>query len=113
MAITFTWSVEMEVAKDLDGKVDAVTSVHWRCTAVDSEFTATAYGQVMLDAPGDPYVAFQDLTRDQVIEWAKAKIFTGEAEAPTEDGMKAALTEQIENQRSPKVVNKVPDSWVA
>jgi len=113
MAVTFTWDVRPDVAKELDGKADVVTSVHWRCIGVDAEFSANVYGQVMLDAPGDPYVAFQDLTKDKVIEWAKAKIFTGEAEAPTEDGIKSSITAEIENQKSPRIVSKVPDSWVA
>ncbi len=114
MAASFKWNVDnMDVTKDLDHKTDVVTQVHWRLIASDAEYHSSAYGSVALDPPDDSFIAFQDLTPGQVIEWAKAKIFTGEEGAQTEDSVKAALTEQIENQKAPKVVNKFPDSWVA
>ena len=40
-------------------------------------------------------------------------IFTGEDEAPTEEGLTAALENQIANLKNPPIVSKVPDSWLA
>ena len=114
MAITYTWNVDsMDVAKSDSGKTDVIKSVHWRYIGREDEFNASVYGQVMLDDPTDDFIDFQSVTSDQVIAWTKAKIFTGEDEAPTEDTLTAALEAQINNQKAPAVVSKVPDAWVA
>ncbi len=114
MAITYTWSVDsMDVTKSIGGKADVVTSVHWRYIATENEHVSSVYGQVMLGEAGDDFIAFQDVTRDQVLTWTKAAIFTGEDEAPTEEGLTAALENQINNLKNPPVVSKVPDAWLA
>ena len=114
MAITYTWNVDsMDVSKRHNGKTDVIKSVHWRYIWREDEFNASVYGQAMLDDPTDDFIDFQSVTSDQVIAWTKAKIFTGEDEVPTEDTLTAALEAQIQNQKAPAVVSKVPDAWVA
>ncbi len=114
MAITYKWSIDsMDVTKSIGGKTDVVSSVHWRYIAAEGEHVSSVYGQVMLGEPGDDFIDFQDVLRPKVIEWAKAGIFTGEDEAPTEEGLTAALENQIANLKNPPVVSKVPDSWLA
>ncbi len=114
MAISYNWNVDsMDVAKSDNDKTDVIKSVHWRYIGREDEFVASVYGQVMLDAPSDDFIDFQSVTPDKVMEWTKAKICTGEDEAPTEGTWTSALEAQLQNQKAPAVVSKVPDSWVA
>jgi hypothetical protein len=51
-----------------------VTIAHWRSYLLDGEFRADNYGSISLPSkdPEDPtFIAFEDLTEEQVIDWVK------------------------------------------
>jgi hypothetical protein len=65
-----TWKIEHLVVKPLDGAlVDVVVTAHWRCTDTSGAFVASSYGSFNLDAPGETFVAYPDLTEATVLGW--------------------------------------------
>ena len=109
MAITYTWVIEtIDTAKSEDGMSDVAKQVHWRMNAHDDtdDLSATAYGSVGLDAPdADSFVAFDELTKDQVVAWVIDKLDMSEAD------LQAALAQRIADDRDPPVVQKLPTGW--
>lgn len=108
--MTYTWTFDpLEVAAaEIDGHADAIQTVHWRVTAVSDDeepLTASAYGSVSLDAPGDGFVVFNQVTRDQVKAWVLAALDTDEA------SLQSALDDQIVKLRVPPTVTKQPAGW--
>jgi hypothetical protein len=84
------------------------TAVHWTASKTDGDYTASAYGSLGLPAkdPSDPtFVAYEDITEAQAIEWTLAAMGE-EAVAALEAGLDA----QIEAQKNPPVVSGLP--WV-
>jgi len=86
---------------------DAVcTTVHWTATKQDGDYTASAYGSLGLPAkdPSDPtFVAYEDITEAQVVEWVK-KAMGAEQLAQLE----ANLDSQIEALKNPTQAAGVP-----
>lgn len=110
MSNTYTWTFNpLEVAAAEYGwPADVIQTVHWRVTAVSDDpqpLTASAYGSVALDPPGDGFVAFNDVTRDQVKGWVLASIGTDESE------IQRALDDQIDAHRVPATITKQPAGW--
>ena len=110
MPNTYEWTFNpLEVAAaEIDGRVDAIQTVHWRITAVSDDaepITASAYGSVSLDPPGDGFVAFNEVTREQVKGWVLASLDTDEA------AVQSALDDQIDKQRVPPTITKQPAGW--
>jgi hypothetical protein len=103
----YAWKIEtIETAHAEDGLADVAKTVHWRMNAQDGEFSATAFGSVGLDAPdAAAFTAFDSLTPETVVGWVVAKI------EMSEDELKAALQQRIENDKNPPVVNKLPAGW--
>jgi hypothetical protein len=47
MSTTFNWTVDaMDCYVQSQGNTDVVYTVHWRCTGIDGEHSAGAYGSV-------------------------------------------------------------------
>ena len=67
---TITWTIEQLDRQLSDG---LVTTAHWRCTAVDGDYSTTSYGSVGLER-GDTFVEYNNLTQEQVIGWVKDKL---------------------------------------
>jgi hypothetical protein len=94
--IDYTWTIET-----LDRKTDngLVTTAHWRCTAVDGEYSASVYGTVGFE--GDhPTIPYADLTLADVLAWVFDKLDKDETEAN--------LAAQIEAQKHPVQKSGVP-----
>lgn len=107
MAVVNTWNVvQMDCYPDVDGEQDVVFTVHWRLNGVDGEYTGSVYGSVgvTLDAEA-PFTPYDQLTQDQVLSWVWE---SGVDKAATE----AAVAQQIEDQKNPKVVTP-PLPWAA
>jgi hypothetical protein len=89
---------------------DAVcTTVHWTATKTDGDYTASAYGSIGLPAkdPSDPtFVAYEDITEAQAIEWTLAAM--GEEQVAA---LEANLDGQIEAQKHPTQASGTP--WSA
>jgi len=100
--VEYTWtfpSLERNPRK-VDGKSDTVTAVHWRLQAKDGDFHAEAYGSVTLPPPGGTFVAYKDLTPEEVTKWVEGAIDVGKT--------KAALAEALNELAKPSSVTETP-----
>jgi hypothetical protein len=82
------------------------TTSHWTATKTDGEFTASSYGSLGLPAkdPSDPtFVAYEDITEAQAIEWTLAAM--GEE---TVAALESSLDAQIEAQKHPVQASGLP-----
>jgi hypothetical protein len=65
MTITYTWKAPALESVVATGYVDCV---HWNCTAVDGDHSASAYATVSW-AEGTPAVPYANLTEAEVLSW--------------------------------------------
>ncbi|MBO89537.1 MAG: hypothetical protein CMP14_08445 [Rickettsiales bacterium] len=109
--IEYKWTFEtIEVKSSKVGKFKDVCEVlHWRCTAVDKDdnVSASLYGTAQLAEPSDPFIDFEKITNADCVEWTIGAM----PEDVTEESLKENLKAQIEFQRNPPRVNKLPSSW--
>ena len=92
MAIEYTWTIatcEHEVA------TGGITVAHWRVTAVDGDFTASAYSTAGFtpDATSPDFKPYDEVTEAEVLGWVWASVDKDETEA--------SLASQIEAQKNP------------
>lgn len=95
--MSHTWTVAtMDYDVSSGGKTNVVTVVHWRCTKTDGGHSGSFYGTVGLEAPGDSFVEWADITEETAIGWAKAALGTDEVTA-----IEAAVDAQIAELNTP------------
>jgi hypothetical protein len=103
MTNTYTWTVNQLERLAQTGEIQ---TVHYSVAArsEDQVYASSAYGSLSLD-PADPdnMISFADVTEAEVVSWVQAK-FGEEKVAEIE----AALLQQIEDQRAPKVAQGLP-----
>jgi hypothetical protein len=98
-----TWTIANLERNVADG---GVTVAHWRVTESETvgedTFTASAYGTVGFtpDPDADGFVAYDDLTEDDVMLWVWADV--------DQDATEAALTAKIEADKNPVSASGVP-----
>jgi len=92
-----TWTVSaMDYTVSQDGHTNVVNTVHWRCSKTDGDNSGSSYGTVGLEAPGESFVAWGDITEDTAVGWAKAAL--------GDDGVaavEAAIDAQIAEKANP------------
>ena len=96
---TYNWTIaQLERQIDTGGVVVA----HWRVTAQDGEYTASAYGTAGFtpDPDAPDFVPYADLTEADVLAWVWGSVDKGE--------MEANLAQQIKDQKAPKTETGVP-----
>lgn len=99
-----TWKIEQMIVKPQDGSfTDVVVTAAWRCTGVDGNYSASNYGTAGFSAPSDTFVAYADLTEDEVLGWVWAN---GVDKAEVE----ANVARELDAQINPPVVPK-PLPW--
>jgi hypothetical protein len=94
--ITFIWNADNLDRRASDG---LVTTVHWRCTAQDSDYTASVYGTVGLEGD-EPAIPYDSLTKDTVMAWVFDKLDKADIETQ--------LADQIDAQKNPVQKSGVP-----
>ena len=97
--IDYTWTIaQLERQTDTGGVVVA----HWRVSAVEGDFTASAYGTAGFtpDPESPDFKPFDQLTEADVLAW----VWTSVDKAETE----ANLATQIEAQKAPATVAGTP-----
>lgn len=103
MAITYTWKIiEME-RNTADG---GVVVAHWDCTGVDENGIAgRVYGAASFtpDATDPNFVAFEDLTEEDVLAWVHA--------AEDKEAKEEAIANEIAAKVNPVVSKGMP--WTA
>ena len=99
MAITYTWSIPMTERNLADG---GITVIHWRCTGVDGDYSASSYGTTSHtpDADAADFIAYDSLTEADVIGWVQTNV----GQSTVED----ALAAKIEADKNPTTGTGVP-----
>jgi len=94
MAVTWTIST---LERNTD---NGVVVAHWRATDVDGDHSGSSYGTCGFtpDASADGYVAYDNLTEENVIGWVKDSM--GE-EAVT--GVEDSIAAQIADSKAPAI----------
>jgi hypothetical protein len=90
-----TWDI-VQLDRNLPGGF--VYTAHWTVSATDGDFSASSYGSCGFD--GELITPYEDLTKEQVLEWVWEKVNKEETEA--------SLAAQIEAQKNPVTATGVP-----
>lgn len=91
-----TWSIPQLDRRTSDG---FVTTAHWRCDAVDGEFSASVYSTCSWNE-GQPTVPYSSLSEATVLGW----VWQSVDKQATEDAVMA----QIEAQKHPVQASGLP-----
>ena len=109
MAITYTWKITGLKTKDVaTDKPAAVVQTYWQKIGTDSngnEGTFSGATPFTVD-PSDesgPFIAFEDLTEEDVLDWIKTIVVGGYAEH-----VNGQIAKQIEEKISPVIENRLP-----
>jgi len=109
MAITYTWKITGLKTKDVsDDKPAAVVQTYWQKIGTDengNEGTfsgATPFTVDPTDESG-PFIPFEDLTEENVLDWIKTIVVGGYA-----DHVNGQIAKQIEEKISPVIENRLP-----
>ena len=88
-----------------DVATGGITVAHWRVTAEDGDYTASAYGTAGFtpDATDPNFKPYDQVTEAEVLSWVWAQVDQAETEA--------ALAAKIEEQKAPATVSGLP--WAA
>ena len=80
MAITYDWTIP---TCEHDIATGGINVVHWRCTGVDGDNSASSYGTVGLtpDPSAAGFVAYADVTEAQAQAWVWASVSQEDTEA--------------------------------
>ena len=102
MATTYNWTIAQLEHNVADG---GVIVAHWRVSAEDGEYTASAYGTAGFtpDPTAAGFVPYADLTEADVLTWVWGSV--------DKDEMEANLAQQIEDQKAPATQSGLP--WAA
>ena len=92
MAITYTWTIPTVERTLSDG---GITTIHWRCTGVDGDHSASSYGTTghTPDASADGFIAYDSVTEANCIAWVQGSV--------SKDDTEAAIAAQIEADKNP------------
>ena len=80
MAITYDWTIP---TCEHDIATGGINVVHWRCTGVDGDQSASSYGTVGLtpDPSAADFVAYADVTEAQAQAWVWGSVSQADTEA--------------------------------
>jgi len=93
----FNWTVSaMDYTVSQDGHTNVVNTVHWRVSKEDGDNSGSSYGTVGLEAPGESFVEWDDITEEIAVGWAKAAL--GDEQVSS---IEAAIDAQIAEQATP------------
>ena len=96
---TYNWTIAQLEHNVADG---GVVTAHWRVSAQDGEYTASAYGTVGFtpDPTAAGFIPYANLTEADVLGWVYGSVDKTETEAN--------LASQIADQKTPKTETGVP-----
>ena len=102
MAVTYTWSVANTERNLSDG---GITVIHWRCTGVDGDYSASQYGTTnhTPDADAADFIAYDSVTEANAISWAQTAL--------DQTAIETAIADDIAAQKTPTSAAGVP--WAA
>ena len=102
MAVTYTWTIptcEHDIASG------GINVIHWRCTGVDGDNSASSYGTVGLtpDPSSPDFVAYADVTEAMAQGWVWDSV--------SQDDTEAAIADKINAMANPTEASGTP--WAA
>ena len=102
MAITYTWTIP---TCEHDIATGGINVVHWRCTGVDGDYSASSYGTTSHtpNADAEGFIAYDSVTEANCIAWAQAQV--------GQEDVEAAIAAKIEADKTPASAAGVP--WAA
>ncbi len=105
MTATITWSIDrLDVKPALGEYTDVVIVAYYRCSGVQGSYTSSVSNTCTLQPPTAPFIPYDQLTQDQVLEWCWS---SGVNKAAAE----AAVQKYIDTQINPPVISP-PLPWV-
>ena len=109
MAITYTWKITGLKTKNVsDDKQAAVVQTYWKKIGTDADGNegtfsgATPFTVDPTDESG-PFIPFEDLTEEDVLDWIKTVVVGG-----YEEHVNGQIAKQIEEKISPVIENRLP-----
>ena len=109
MAITYTWKITGLKTKDVsEDKPAAVVQTYWQKIGTDEDGNegtfsgATPFTVDPSDESG-PFIPFEELTEEDVLDWIKTVVVGG-----YEEHVNGQIAKQIEEKISPVVDNRLP-----
>ena len=99
MAVTYTWSV---ANTEYDTATGGITVIHWRCTGVDGDYSASQYGTTSHtpDPDAADFIAYDSVTEANAISWAQAAL--------DQTAIETAIADDIAAQKTPTTGDGVP-----
>ena len=99
MTTTYTWQIANMERNTAD---DGVVVCHWRCTGVDGDNSASAYGTTSHtpDPTAAGFVPYADLTEETVLGWVHAAV--------DKDDIEAAIADKIDAMANPTSASGTP-----
>ena len=100
--MTTTWTI---ATCEHDVATGGITVAHWRVSAVDGDYTASAYGTAGFtpDATAEGFKPYDQITEAEVLAWVYASV--------DKDATEAALAAKIEADKNPVSASGTP--WSA
>ena len=95
----YTWTI---ATCEHDIATGGITVAHWRCSAVDGDYSASAYGTCGFtpDATSPDFKPYDEVTEAEVLGWVWGSVDKAAAEA--------SLETQIEAQKNPVSASGTP-----
>lgn len=99
MATTYNWTIATTEYNTNDG---GIFCCHWRVTATDGDYTASAYGSVGFtpDATDPDFKPYDEITEAEVLAWVWTQVDQAETEAN--------LAAKIEADKNPTTATGTP-----
>ena len=96
------WTIALT---EFDVATGGITVAHWRVTAEDGEYTASAYGTAGFtpDATDPAFKPYDEVTEAEVLAWVWEQV--------DKDATEAALAAKIEADKNPTSATGLP--WAA
>ena len=93
-----TWDVfSLDATKTVGSLSDVVTTVHWTANDSDGDHSGSSYGAVGLaEADSGSFTAYEDITKDNAVAWAKAALGADEVTS-----IEADIAAQITESKTP------------
>ena len=100
--MTTTWTI---ATCEHDVATGGITVAHWRASAVDGDYTASAYGTAGFtpDDTAEGFKPYDQITEAEVLAWVHASV--------DKDATEAALAAKIEADKNPVSASGTP--WSA
>jgi hypothetical protein len=109
MSVTYIWKITSLKTKDVStNKPAAIVQTYWQKIGTDTngnQGTFSGATPFTVDPSDDsgPFIAFEDLTEENVLDWIKSVVIGG-----YEQHVNEQIAKQIEEKINPVVENRLP-----